>query len=260
MVGRAIKTEIYSKRHRRPCGILLSTVKAYLGSKTSSALRYQWRSALIFLPDLQAWFSTSQISSATVTSRPWLPYLQIFAKRWDALWNMEFWKRWSDGGRSCDFSFLLVIGSGTHCDWKYACAILGLAQFCPKPSFTKLSSGFKIKSFEACSWLLHAFWLNMISIRRTSCRFNFPTPLQPLLGTRLYATQTGLGTTGASPRPRRKAVTAFNDDGRVAWGDLTPREKAARTTQQTFNFGLILVGAALTVCSKSRAAAFANSR
>jgi hypothetical protein len=43
-------------------------------------------------------------------------------------------------------------------------------------------------------------------------------------------------------------VTAFNDDGRVAWGDLTAREKAARTTQQTFNFSFIVLGAALTVC------------
>ena len=92
---------------------------------------------------------------------------------------------------------------------------------------------------------------NMISIRKTSCLLNLPAPLQPLLAARLYATQTGLGTTGASPRPRRKAVTAFNDDGRVAWGDLTAREKAARTTQQTFNFGLIIAGAALTVWSKT---------
>ena len=97
-----------------------------------------------------------------------------------------------------------------------------------------------------------SYAINMISIRKGSCLLNLPTPLQPLLATRLYATQTGLGTTGASPRPRRKAVTAFNDDGRVAWGDLTAREKAARTTQQTFNFGLIIAGAALTVWSKQR--------
>jgi import inner membrane translocase subunit TIM21 len=63
----------------------------------------------------------------------------------------------------------------------------------------------------------------------------------------LYATQTDLGTSGASQRPRRKAVTAFNDDGRVAWGDLSAREKAARTAQQTFNFGFIILGAVLTV-------------
>ena len=42
-------------------------------------------------------------------------------------------------------------------------------------------------------------------------------------------------------------MTAFNDDGRVAWGDLSMGEKAARTTQQTFNFGMIILGAVLTV-------------
>jgi len=62
----------------------------------------------------------------------------------------------------------------------------------------------------------------------------------------LYATQTGLGTTNTTPRPRRKAVTAFNDDGRVPWGDLTAGEKASRATQQTFNFGFIILGAILT--------------
>ena len=63
----------------------------------------------------------------------------------------------------------------------------------------------------------------------------------------MYATQTGLGTTNTTPPPRRKAVTAFNDDGRIPWGDLTAREKAARTTQQTFNFSFIILGAILTV-------------
>lgn len=39
----------------------------------------------------------------------------------------------------------------------------------------------------------------------------------------------------------------MNDDGRVAWGQLSPMEKAARTTQQSFNLGLIVVGAVMTV-------------
>jgi import inner membrane translocase subunit TIM21 len=56
-----------------------------------------------------------------------------------------------------------------------------------------------------------------------------------------------LGTSSASSRPRRKAVTAFNDDGRVPWGELSGKEKAARATQQTFNFSFIIVGAILTV-------------
>ena len=58
---------------------------------------------------------------------------------------------------------------------------------------------------------------------------------------RYYATSNTLaGTTKSSPR---KQVTIGNDDGRVPWGQLSPREKAARTTQQTFNFGVILAGA-----------------
>lgn len=88
----------------------------------------------------------------------------------------------------------------------------------------------------------------MNSISRTTSLWSFPPALRPLIAARLYATQTGLGTSSTTPRPKRKAVTAFNDDGRVAWGDLSGREKAARTTQQTFNFGMILLGTVLTVC------------
>jgi import inner membrane translocase subunit TIM21 len=87
----------------------------------------------------------------------------------------------------------------------------------------------------------------MISLSRPLSLLKFPSTLRPILAARLYATQTDLGTSGASQRPRRKAVTAFNDDGRVAWGDLSAREKAARTAQQTFNFGFIILGAVLTV-------------
>ncbi len=75
----------------------------------------------------------------------------------------------------------------------------------------------------------------------------YPASLRSILLARLYVTQTGLGTSSTQPRPRRKVVTAFNDDGRVAWGDLSAGEKAARTTQQTFTFGLIVLGAVLTV-------------
>jgi len=92
--------------------------------------------------------------------------------------------------------------------------------------------------------------LTMNSLGRTLPLLSFPATLRPILAARLYATQTGLGTSNASPQPRRKAVTAFNDDGRVAWGDLSAKEKAARTTRQTFNFSLILLGAVLTVRPK----------
>jgi len=64
---------------------------------------------------------------------------------------------------------------------------------------------------------------------------------------RHYATNTSLGTSSspAQARPHKK-VTVFNDDGRVRWGDLSPAEKVARTTQQSFNFTLVAGGALLT--------------
>ena len=90
----------------------------------------------------------------------------------------------------------------------------------------------------------------MAALRHTAI-LKCPATLRPILAARLYATQTGLGTTSGAPRPRRKTVTPFNDDGRVAWGELSAGEKAARTTQQTFNFSFILLGAVLTVsCPK----------
>lgn len=67
-----------------------------------------------------------------------------------------------------------------------------------------------------------------------------------LLRSRSYSTQTGLGASASSTARRRK-VTAFNDDGFVPWSELSAGEKASRATQQSFNFGLVLVGIALTV-------------
>ncbi len=58
---------------------------------------------------------------------------------------------------------------------------------------------------------------------------------------RHYATSNTLA--GTSKPSSRKQVTIGNDDGRVPWGQLSTGEKAARTTQQTFNFGVILAGA-----------------
>lgn len=42
-------------------------------------------------------------------------------------------------------------------------------------------------------------------------------------------------------------MTVLNDDGRVSWGNLSAGEKVARTTQQSFNFSMIILGAVLTV-------------
>lgn len=85
-------------------------------------------------------------------------------------------------------------------------------------------------------------------LTRSVSLLHFPAPIRPLLAARLYATQTGLGSSSPTPQqPRRKSVTITNDDGRVPWGQLSTGEKAARTTQQTFNFGMIIIGAVLTV-------------
>ncbi|PHH65276.1 hypothetical protein CDD81_2688 [Ophiocordyceps australis] len=69
-----------------------------------------------------------------------------------------------------------------------------------------------------------------------------PRPSQ----TRLYATHTGLGTSSNTQGPKRRRVTPLNDDGHVPWSELSIVEKAARTTQQGFNFAFILVGLGLT--------------
>ena len=63
----------------------------------------------------------------------------------------------------------------------------------------------------------------------------------PLAIHRCYATSNTLA--GTTKTSSRKQVTIGNDDGRIPWGQLSVGEKAARTTQQTFNFGIILAGA-----------------
>ncbi|KAL8710597.1 MAG: hypothetical protein Q9220_004821 [cf. Caloplaca sp. 1 TL-2023] len=60
---------------------------------------------------------------------------------------------------------------------------------------------------------------------------------------RSYATQDSLG---GIPRSTRKQVTVVNDDGRVEWKNLSVKEKVARTTQQSFHFGVILTGLLMT--------------
>ncbi|GAB1316647.1 mitochondrial import inner membrane translocase subunit tim21 [Madurella fahalii] len=50
----------------------------------------------------------------------------------------------------------------------------------------------------------------------------------------------------SSAETRRRAVTPFNDDGHVPWTELSAGEKTARAAQQTFNFGMVILGVALT--------------
>ena len=63
---------------------------------------------------------------------------------------------------------------------------------------------------------------------------------------RKYATANS-GSSSDGSAPLRKQVTVLGDDGRVRWGDLTRKEKAARTTQQSFNLFVVVAGALLTV-------------
>ncbi|KAI0470154.1 import inner membrane translocase subunit tim-21, mitochondrial [Xylaria cf. heliscus] len=70
-------------------------------------------------------------------------------------------------------------------------------------------------------------------------------PLRPLLVQRSYATHHDLGSK-KSAASRRRAVTPFNDNGVVPWSELSPAEKVSRATQQSFNFGLVVVGVVLT--------------
>lgn len=61
-----------------------------------------------------------------------------------------------------------------------------------------------------------------------------------------YATQSSLGSSKNGQSPR-KSITVTSDDGAVKWGQLSRAEKAARATQQSVNFLVILAGAAMTV-------------
>lgn len=62
-----------------------------------------------------------------------------------------------------------------------------------------------------------------------------------------FSTQRSLRATSSSSSSSRKHVTVVNDDGRVRWNELSVGEKAARTTQQSFNLAVVIVGIALTV-------------
>lgn len=75
------------------------------------------------------------------------------------------------------------------------------------------------------------------------------------LGTAAFSTTrsrkaTQSSTSGNPPppsTPQRRAVTITNDTGAVRWSELSIGEKAARTTQQSFNFIVVIAGVVLTV-------------
>jgi import inner membrane translocase subunit TIM21 len=49
-----------------------------------------------------------------------------------------------------------------------------------------------------------------------------------------------------STKPSRRSVTVTNDTGSVPWSDLSWRERGARTTQQSANLLVIVLGLAMT--------------
>lgn len=79
--------------------------------------------------------------------------------------------------------------------------------------------------------------------------FVFKAGVRPAI-VRLQPCQVRPATTSSFPNQtspsKRRAVTVINDTGRVPWTQLSLGEKAARTTQQTFNVGLVLLGLGLT--------------
>ncbi|KAF2180544.1 import inner membrane translocase subunit tim-21, mitochondrial [Zopfia rhizophila CBS 207.26] len=73
-------------------------------------------------------------------------------------------------------------------------------------------------------------------------------PMRPSNGASRFAFSTSrtLKATSPSSTSNRKHVTVVNDDGRVRWSELSVGEKAARTTQQSFNFAIVVVGVVMT--------------
>lgn len=86
------------------------------------------------------------------------------------------------------------------------------------------------------------------SLRRLSSlclRRSFPRSTVRVVFSRSFTAQRSLKANSTSSTSR-KHVTVVNDDGRVRWGELSAREKAARTTQQGINLVVVIAGVALT--------------
>ncbi|KAI1909417.1 mitochondrial import inner membrane translocase subunit tim21 [Ophidiomyces ophidiicola] len=81
------------------------------------------------------------------------------------------------------------------------------------------------------------------AIPSTSPRATTPSRLT-IACSRRYATHSSSG--GPSSGTTRKQITVASDDGRIRWGELSRREKAARATQQSANFLVILAGVVMT--------------
>ena len=81
-----------------------------------------------------------------------------------------------------------------------------------------------------------------------ACRSRSELPRHNNSVKRAYATQSSLGSSTSTKTVSRRAVTVTSDDGRYDWNELSRGEKAARTTQQTFNTLLVAAGLGGTAC------------
>ncbi|KAG9191858.1 hypothetical protein G6011_10592 [Alternaria panax] len=66
------------------------------------------------------------------------------------------------------------------------------------------------------------------------------------LSTTRHAHATHSSTSSPTPKPQRKSVSLTGDTGQVRWSDLSPGEKAVRTTQQSVNLVVVLAGIVAT--------------
>ncbi|KNG52213.1 import inner membrane translocase subunit tim-21, mitochondrial [Stemphylium lycopersici] len=98
------------------------------------------------------------------------------------------------------------------------------------------------KPTEAIALLRPTFLLPRIhpaSYRRAQLgRIAFSTTKQ--------AQATHTSTPNPTPQPRRKSITLTGDTGQVRWSDLSPGEKAVRTTQQSANLVIVVIGIVAT--------------
>ncbi|KEY71403.1 hypothetical protein S7711_05666 [Stachybotrys chartarum IBT 7711] len=89
--------------------------------------------------------------------------------------------------------------------------------------------------------------ISPVSLLRPATTFTLtPSSRHSVLLSRTYATHNNSLGAAPSSGPRRRTVTPFNDDGFTPWNELSAGEKAARATQQSFNFGFVVVGLVLT--------------
>ncbi|KAJ9614013.1 mitochondrial import inner membrane translocase subunit tim21 [Cladophialophora chaetospira] len=86
--------------------------------------------------------------------------------------------------------------------------------------------------------------------RRNPSKSSFLIPLPRQIQSRSASTSSG---------PSRRAITVTTDDGRYDWKELSTGEKAARGTQQTFNFLLVSLGLVGTVGLSPISFAFVRS-